>query len=217
MKQLAHTGDRGQAFPIYVVAIAAFLFAALAFFAIGQASVTRSDAQGAADAAALAAAGDARDHLAGQVDLATLPLADWGKVLEGVGLDGPRGCDSASRFAVLNGAEASCARSGLTFSVEVTTKRTVGNSVIPGTEGMHGSAKAVAAIEPRCHLGQPEGPVTDPAGGPGGPLPKPGGPAGPLPKVNISCKGGKEVVFDPANPVPWTGIARKLFDVRLTD
>ncbi|MCX5154806.1 pilus assembly protein TadG-related protein [Streptomyces sp. NBC_00291] len=207
MRSLAGLGDRGQAFPFYIAAIAGLLFAALAFFVVGQAGATRSDAQGAADAAALAAAGDARDHLAGDVDLATLPSADWEKLLGGVGLDGLNGCDAAHRFAALNGAEASCTRSGLTFAVGVKTTRTVGKSVIPGTEAMHGSANAVAVIKPLCHLGgsaKPGVDLDDDA-------------PGPLSQVKIVCGRGTEVIFDPAKPVPWTGIARKLFDVRLTD
>lgn len=56
-------GDAGQAFPIYVVMVAGLLFLAFAFFAVGKASATRNEAQGAADAAALAAAQDARDTL----------------------------------------------------------------------------------------------------------------------------------------------------------
>lgn len=77
------SGDRGQAFPIYVVALVGLLFAALALFVVGQASVTRSNAQGAADAAALAAARDARDHLLPGLDLALLKPEEWEDVLGG--------------------------------------------------------------------------------------------------------------------------------------
>ncbi|MEK8144688.1 pilus assembly protein TadG-related protein [Streptomyces sp. M10(2022)] len=43
--------------------VVGLLFLAFAFFAVGQASATRNGAQGAADAAALAAAQDARDGM----------------------------------------------------------------------------------------------------------------------------------------------------------
>lgn len=58
-----HRSDQGQAFPIYIAMVAGLLFLAFAFFAVGKASVTRNGAQGAADAAALAAAQQARDEI----------------------------------------------------------------------------------------------------------------------------------------------------------
>ena len=58
--------DDGQAFPIYITVVGGLLFLAFAYFAVGQAAVNRNGAQTAADAAALAAAQEARDQLAGQ-------------------------------------------------------------------------------------------------------------------------------------------------------
>ncbi|MEK8172388.1 hypothetical protein NKH77_33525 [Streptomyces sp. M19] len=37
--------DAGQAFPIYITAVAGLLFLALAFFAVGQAGATRAEAR----------------------------------------------------------------------------------------------------------------------------------------------------------------------------
>ncbi|MER7337884.1 pilus assembly protein TadG-related protein [Streptomyces sp. NPDC000075] len=211
-----HGADGGQAFPAYVVVVAGLLLAALAFFVIGQASVTRSDAQGAADAAALAAAQDARDHLVPGLVLSELQPKDWAEVLKGNRF-GTGGCGKADDFAERNGAKASCRASGLSFTVAVETTRTVGDSVIPGTEGMHGTADATAVIEPRCHLGELPVPVPT-SSAPAGETPPPADGGSPkVPTVKIQCKGGKEITFDPAKPDPWRTLGRSLFDVRLTD
>ncbi|MFE2140936.1 pilus assembly protein TadG-related protein, partial [Streptomyces sp. NPDC059456] len=101
--------DRGQAFPIYAVAVVGLLFAALAFFVVGQAGVTRSNAQGAADAAALAAAGEARDSAFLGLDLLGLKPADWEKLVDGDLLTGNGACQKADEFAALNDATAECA------------------------------------------------------------------------------------------------------------
>ncbi|WP_448699800.1 pilus assembly protein TadG-related protein [Streptomyces avidinii] len=63
--------------------MAGLLFAALAYFTIGKAAIVRSNAQGAADAAALAAAREGRDSLLPGIDLATLSPEDWEQVLLG--------------------------------------------------------------------------------------------------------------------------------------
>ncbi|MFB7172897.1 pilus assembly protein TadG-related protein [Streptomyces sp. NPDC056254] len=204
-----HSRDRGQAFPIYVVVVAGLLFAALAFFAVGQASVTRSNAQGAADAAALAAAREARDNLVPGLDLAVLKPEDWESVLDGGRLYLAKGCGAAPDFAARNDATAQCTREALSFTVEVTTKRTVGESVIPGTDSMRGTANATAVIEPRCRLGSltpPTQPADPPDTGSGEPTP-----------IKIRCKGGEDIDFDPLKPNPWRTLARALFDVRLAD
>lgn len=94
--------DRGQAFPIYVVVVTGLLFAALAFFVVGQASVTRSDAQGAADASALAAAREVRDEAFTGLDLGALKPEDWEKLVKGDLLTGRGGCAAAGDFAARN-------------------------------------------------------------------------------------------------------------------
>lgn len=102
------TCDRGQAFPVYIVAVAGLLFVALAFVVVGMAGNIRSEAQGAADAAALAAAREARDEVFGGLDLADLKPSDWEKILRGKSFDSVGACGKASSFADLNDATATC-------------------------------------------------------------------------------------------------------------
>ncbi|MEU4355551.1 pilus assembly protein TadG-related protein [Streptomyces virginiae] len=213
------TADRGQAFPIYVIVVAGLLFAALAFFVVGQASVTRSDAQGAADAAALAAGRAARDDVLLDLDLAALAPADWERILEGKAFEVGAACGEATAFAVQNDATVtSCDPALPRFSVTVETKKAVGQSVIPGTESMHGTATATALIKPRCHLGAAPAPAPTPIPTPtttggGGSTP----PATPTPTsstVNLDC-GGDLIKLDPLKPGSLSGLTRRLFSVRL--
>ncbi|MFJ3926643.1 pilus assembly protein TadG-related protein [Streptomyces sp. NPDC090022] len=208
-------GDRGQAFPIYVVVVAGLLFAAFAFFVIGQASVTRSTAQGAADAAALAAAREARDNLAPGLDLVVLKPEEWKGVLDGRLFDARGACRTAEEFAARNEAVASSCKPGpLRFAVEVETNRTVGDSVVPGTGAMHGTANATAEIVPLCRLGPVSGsspsPTPSPSASPGETPQQPG-------PVKIVCREGDDIIFDPLKPKPWSTLARALFSVRLVD
>ncbi|MFJ7202010.1 pilus assembly protein TadG-related protein [Streptomyces sp. NPDC098789] len=196
-------GDQGQAFPVYIVVVAGMLFAAFAFFAVGQAALTRSNAQGAADAAALAAAGDARDHLLPGLDFTKLKPEDWKKILDGNWFDAAGACGAAAGFAAQNDASSTCTSAMPRFTVQVRTNGTVGRSVIPGTSSLHGTATATAVIEPRCQLGPP-------ASGAGGSPDKPD-------PVEIRCTGGSVITFDPLNPDPWRILARSLFDVRLVN
>ncbi|WP_406184537.1 pilus assembly protein TadG-related protein [Streptomyces sp. NBC_01006] len=206
--------ERGQAFPIYIVLVAGMLFAAFAFFVFGQAALTRSNAQGAADAAALAAARDARDHLVPGLDFAKFEPEDWERILRGELLDSTGACAEASSFAAKNDASATCTPRPREFAVAVTTNGTVGKSVVPGTDSVHGQAKATAAIEPRCTLDAAPAPA---------PTPSPTATQGPTPAptpalpVTFKCKGGKALVLDPLKPDPWRKLARTLFDVRLVD
>lgn len=196
-------GDRGQAFPIYVVVVAGLLFAMLAYFVVGMAGATRSRAQGAADAAALAAAREARDGVFGGLNLADLKPEDWGKILKGKGFDTKGACGEAESFAERNGGTAQCEAVLPKFTVTVTTHGTVGKSVIPGTEGVHGKAKATAVIKPRCSLESTSTPAPDEGGAP---KPDP---------VNITCDGGTSIKLDPLNPGQLSELARNLFSVRL--
>ncbi|MET9695970.1 pilus assembly protein TadG-related protein [Streptomyces sp. NPDC006529] len=201
------SGDRGQAFPIYIVTVAGLLFAAFAFFAISQAAVVRSGAQKAADAAALAAAGDARDHLVPGLDLTKLKPEEWGRLLDGRLFDAAGACAAAADFAASNGATASCESALPSFTVEATTNAGVGSSVVPGISGTRGTAKATARIEPRCTLG------SEPV--PGGEPPSDGSPPPKSDPVDIRCRGGNVIHLDPSKPDPWRTLARSLFDVRL--
>ncbi|MEU9165825.1 pilus assembly protein TadG-related protein [Streptomyces sp. NPDC048424] len=201
-------GDRGQAFPIYVVLVAGLLFAALAYFTIGKAAIVRSNAQGAADAAALAAAREARDTLVPGIDLVTLSPEDWEQVLLGNRFDTSGGaCVAARDFAAMNDATTMCSRSGTRFSVRATTNGTVGDSVVPGTSGKHGEADATAEIVPRCHV-KPGG---SESGGGSAPTPESPGP------IKFFCAKGVVVDYDPAQPRAWRSLAAALFDIRLID
>ncbi|MFG2877783.1 pilus assembly protein TadG-related protein [Streptomyces sp. NPDC048337] len=207
----AGSQDRGQAFPIYIVVVTGLLFAAFAFVVVGMAGATRSEAQGAADAAALAAAREVRDKAFLGTDLLALTEGDWEKILRGDRLDAA-GCGKASDFATLNDATATaCQGNGRSFTVTATTNDGVGKSVIPGTESVKGNATAKAVIEPRCTL--KTGPTPTPTQ-----TPSPGG-GTPVPPTSIEfrCKGGVVETLDPGKPGSLTKLARKLFSVRLTD
>ncbi|MFD3994102.1 pilus assembly protein TadG-related protein [Streptomyces sp. NPDC058583] len=162
-------GDSGQAFPAYVAVIAGVLFLAFVYFAVGQAAATRNGAQTAADAAALAAAQDARDQLRDRW-LEVLRTPDqWGPFLRGEEYSEGRACERAASFAARNGAEllpeGGCDRlaSGdQGFSVTVSTKEAVGRSIVPGTESRHAVASAEAVVEPLCQF-DPPAPPPDPS------------------------------------------------------
>jgi hypothetical protein len=152
--------DAGQAFPIYITVVAGLLFLAFAYFAVGQAAVTRNGAQGAADAAALAAAQDARDQLRRGLLDAVLDPGAWNDFLNGNRFGTYSGCQEADRFAARNDADVmSCDQlPGLRrgFTVEVKTRSTVGDSIVPSTEDEHATATATAVIEPRCRFESPD-------------------------------------------------------------
>ncbi|MFD6969263.1 pilus assembly protein TadG-related protein [Streptomyces sp. NPDC059979] len=205
------SNDRGQAFPIYVVLVVGVLFAAFAFFVVGQAAVTRSDAQGAADAAALAAAREARDAALVDLDLVALKPGDWEKLLRGDVLSGKGACAAATSFAAMNNAVSECESAPPRFTVWVTTNRTVGSSVVPGTESMKGTASATALIAPRCTLGTGPRPMSSETSPPGsGDEPTPD-------QISFQCKGGDPVQLDPLKPGSLRALARSLFSVRLVD
>ncbi|MEU5151725.1 pilus assembly protein TadG-related protein [Streptomyces yangpuensis] len=217
MSRVRRTVDQGQAFPIYVIVVAGLLFTALAFFVVGQASTTRSDAQGAADAAALAAGRAARDDVLLDVDLVSLAPADWTKILQGKLFEVGESCGEAAVFAAKNNATVTTCEPTLPrFTVTVKTKEPVGESVIPGTESMHGTASATTLIESNCHLGAvatpsptPTPTSTTPAGG-GSTAPPTATPS----TVTFEC-GGKSVKLDPLKPGSLSELTRKLFSVRL--
>ncbi|MGW1909436.1 pilus assembly protein TadG-related protein [Streptomyces sp. NPDC002076] len=151
-------GDAGQAFPIYITVVAGLLFLALAYLAVGQAAVNRSGAQTAADAAALAAAQNARDQLAG------LWLADlrdptkWQDILEGkAAVNDP--CWRAGQLAAQNDAhlDGCSPLPPHKYQAKVTTNKVVGDSVVPTTESIHSTASAIAEIRPLCTFQPPGG------------------------------------------------------------
>ncbi|MEV5866495.1 pilus assembly protein TadG-related protein [Streptomyces tendae] len=156
-------GDQGQAFPIYVTVVAALLFLALAYLAVGQAGTNRNGAQTAADAAALAAAQEARDQLAGEwVDNIADP-SSWERIFDGLGAGPGESCWRAAQLASRNDAQVDvCEPDGpLGFRIEVTADDPVGESIVPGTENKHAHASATAVIEANCEFELPDGEERD--------------------------------------------------------
>jgi hypothetical protein len=144
--------DAGQAFPIYITVVGSLLFLAFAYFAVGQAAVNRNGAQTAADAAALAAAQDRREQLAGAWLNDVLDPTKWPGIFDGDAEGIGESCWRAHRLAARNDARVlGCDPEGLLgFTVKVETNTPVGESVIPGTAEHRSSASATAVIEKRC-------------------------------------------------------------------
>ncbi|MYQ51862.1 MULTISPECIES: pilus assembly protein TadG-related protein [unclassified Streptomyces] len=157
--------EAGQAFPIYVAVVAGLLFLAFAYFAVGQASMKKSEAQTAADAAALAAAQEARDEWRWP---RAFDLDEWDELLSGRDV-GAGSCSAAASLASQNDAEAvSCAPDSVgwpeaSYTVTVVTNKSVGSSVIPGTETRKAEATARAVIEPRCRVEEDRRPRPTPS------------------------------------------------------
>ncbi|MFE9359043.1 pilus assembly protein TadG-related protein [Streptomyces olivaceoviridis] len=156
MRRLRHHGDAGQAFPIYITVVAGLLFLAFAYLAVGQAAVNRGGAQTAADAAVLAAAQNGRDQLAAAWVADLLHPEKWGDVFDGESpVDNP--CARAEQLAAQNDATLNdCNWQLLRYTVDVETNKSVGDSVVPGTEDIRSKAAATAVIEPRCTFDPPE-------------------------------------------------------------
>ncbi|WP_371793503.1 pilus assembly protein TadG-related protein [Streptomyces sp. NBC_01471] len=157
-------GDRGQTILIYVVVVGGLLFLAFAYFAFAQAAVARNGAQSAADAAALAAAQDVRQQMADGLTGSLGQKDAWAGWLLGDHSVAGTGTAAAARLAgdndaTLDGLTPTTVKGYPAFEASITTRFTVGKSVIPGTEGRHAKAHAIAMIEPRCSVtpsGDPE-------------------------------------------------------------
>ncbi|MER5506239.1 pilus assembly protein TadG-related protein [Streptomyces sp. NPDC002766] len=152
--------DTGQAFPIYITVVAGLLLLAFAYVAVGQAAVNRNGAQTAADAAALAAAQHTRDELAGQWVTDVLDPTKWQDLFDG-NLPDDQACARAAQLAEQNDAALSgamCQRPELlTYTVEVTTNKPVGDSIVPGVADKRSRASATAVIDPLCSFVPPAG------------------------------------------------------------
>ncbi len=167
-----------------------------------QAASVRNGAQSAADAAALAAAQEARDELVETLVGAIGQGDDWLDWLNGQDPPGTGATAAAETLAAENGSTVQggaelVERNGYPgFRVAVETTNTVGASIIPGTEGMHAKADAVAVIQPRCEF--------DPAADPTKPL-------------ELDCD-GQIVNIDPVdfNPADFPD-ASVLFSVHLAE
>ncbi|MEU6915361.1 pilus assembly protein TadG-related protein [Streptomyces olindensis] len=154
MTRTRRYGDSGQAFPIYITVVGSLLFLAFAYFAVGQAAANRNGAQTAADAAALAAAQDRRDQLADAWVKELLDPTKWEQIFEGNAEGLTPSCWRAHQLAAQNDAQiagAGCVPDGpLGFTVEVETNKSVGESIVPGTEQQQANATATAVIERLC-------------------------------------------------------------------
>ncbi|MFI1759608.1 pilus assembly protein TadG-related protein [Streptomyces sp. NPDC020571] len=150
MSRPSQCGDVGQAFPIYITVVGGLLLLALAYLAVGQAGVTRSKAQTAADAAALAAALETRDQLVDQWVTHILDPDSWQAIFEG---EAPvaDSCWRAQQLAARNDASVTCRPDGLLgYTVVAETNDPVGDTIVPGTENQKATESATAVIEGRC-------------------------------------------------------------------
>ncbi|MFC9925668.1 pilus assembly protein TadG-related protein [Streptomyces sp. NPDC127190] len=190
--------DSGQAFPIYLTVVAGLLFLALAYLAIGQASVNRSGAQTAADAAALAAAQDQRDQLTGKWLENLKDPAKWQDIFAGKA-DLTSSCWRADELAAQNDGQVQrCDESQpLKVTVDVRTNKPVGDSVVPGVKDIRSTESATAVVELRCKVNPPDLETGD----------------SPLPR--LTCD-GKVWNPDPGRPEELPQ-PQDLFDVHLAD
>ena len=194
----AGLGSRGAVFPLYIWMITGLLTIAFLFFVFAQAAVTRSSAQSAADAAALAAARESRDQLYdGFLEVLDDEDGDLEDILDGDGARTGAPCEAAApSLAAENGAEViSCATpdSGLTYTVRVRTLEPVGESLLPGTENEYAEAEATAVVGGLCRLTSEE-----------------------EDRIEFSCEEDRDWSFDPGDEDELPD-ARDMFRVHLED
>ena len=179
------------------------MFAAVAFFVFAQAASARNGAQSAADAAALAAAQDARGQLVDRLEAAIGQKDDWLTWVRGQ-LPADDGATAAAQqlaaendSTVEGGAEPVTKGGYPGFRVAVRTNYTVGKSIIPVTETTHARAEAIAVVQPRCTF------ASD---------------ADPKKLVKLDCGGGQTVDIDPTHfPSGDLPDASVLFSVHLAE
>jgi hypothetical protein len=148
-------GDVGQAFPIYITVVGGLLLLALAYLAVGQAGATRSKAQTAADAAALAAALETRDQLVDQWVTHILDPDSWQAIFDGK-VPISDACWRAQQLGARNDASVTCRPDGLLgYTVLAETNDPVGDTIVPGTETQKATESATAVIESRCSFQLP--------------------------------------------------------------
>ncbi|MER5968590.1 hypothetical protein ABT112_02395 [Streptomyces sp. NPDC002055] len=213
--------------------MAGLLFLAFAYFAVAQAVDRRSGGQTAADAAALAAAQDARAQLRTALLDPLLDLGDLLDLLNGQGVEFATACAEAQSFAARNDADVvggeGCRRVDDGFTVTVETRSTVGDSIVPGTENRHARATATAVVEPLCRVaptpsgtasGRPDDGATGPADDEPEETDEPGGEEDPeadeeKPGLELDCD-GQVWVIGPGDGAPLPEAA-DLFSVHLRD
>ncbi|MYW07071.1 hypothetical protein GT034_01635 [Streptomyces sp. SID2563] len=216
--------DRGQAAPLYIAAVAGLLFAALVFFAFGEADIRRNGAQSAADAAVLAAAKESRSLLEPDLKAHLTDPQYFESVFSASFLGGPdNACWKASDFAARNKASvvrcSPLADGRWGYEVRLKSDRGMSTDIVPGTEGRKAEAAAVAVIEPRCAFVAAESPAPDPD-------PDPDPDSDPDPDTDpdpasasigkIRCDGGLDWSLDPEDPTLMPDMA-DLFTVRLAE
>lgn len=131
--------------------VGGLLFLAFAYFAVGQAAFLRGGTQGAADAAALAAAQDARDQLISEVLQAIDEPEFIEEILSRRDFSVADSCGRSGYFAERNGATLeSCSWGAGRFTVAVESSDSVGQSVVPGTSEQRAVARAAAALQVDC-------------------------------------------------------------------
>jgi hypothetical protein len=104
----------------------------------------------------LAAAQDARDELMDRLGNAIGQHDNWLDWLDGV--QHPEGTGAAvaaqqlaaENDSALQGVQQVTRNGYRGYQADIQTNYTVGNSIIPGTEGMRAKAHAIAVIQPRC-------------------------------------------------------------------
>ncbi|WTI18331.1 pilus assembly protein TadG-related protein [Streptomyces sp. NBC_00820] len=192
-------GDRGQAFPIYITVVAGLLFLALAYLAVGQASVNRSGAQSAADAAALAAAQNRRNQITGKWLESLTDPTKWQDILDGKADFAPS-CWRAEQLAAENDAEVLACDNPepLKFVVQVRTNKPLGDSVVPGVSDIKSTESATAVIQQLCDF-DPPAEAAD---------------TSPLP--SLTCDDGRVWKLDPKDEAGLPS-PEDLFDVHLAD
>ncbi|MGW6888370.1 pilus assembly protein TadG-related protein [Streptomyces sp. KS_5] len=197
-------GDAGQAFPIYIMVVAGLLFLAFAYLAVGQAAANRNGAQTAADAAALAAAQETRNQMAGDWLEVVDDPTKWQDILDGDGAVFDA-CWRAYELADQNDATVNgCEESELFgYTVSVETNKSVGDSIVPGTEDFKSTASATAVIEPLCGFDLPDEDTDEGDGNDTLPLPQ------------LTCDDGTWDP-DPDDPASLPN-PEDLFDVHLAD
>ncbi|MER5429840.1 pilus assembly protein TadG-related protein [Streptomyces sp. NPDC002588] len=182
--------------------MAGLLFLAFAYFAVGQAAVNRNGAQTAADAAALAAAQETRDQLAGEWVADVLDPTKWQQIFDGdVSLE--PSCWRASELAAQNDASVDDCVDGLRTTVRVHANKSAGESVIPVTSTTRAHASATAVVEPLCTFELPGEDPEDPEDPEDAVLP------------TLTCDDGEDWQLDPEDLTDLPG-PEDLFDVHLT-
>ncbi|MFF9351409.1 pilus assembly protein TadG-related protein [Streptomyces sp. NPDC014734] len=194
--------DAGQAFPIYMMMVAGLLFLVFVFFAVGKAAALRNEAQGAADAAALAAAEKTREDFADPF-FASLPEDLLDVFLRSHPVTG---CPAADSLASANNARVvpngcSWTHSGYRdrITVEVEGRKAVDSSVLEGSENTKAKTKATAIVEFQCDWTS----------------------------VDLNDDSIRDIFFftcdkgfleiRPSSPPPWSQVSKILFDVHLVD